>query len=105
LRINYFFATKWLIFTWNLIQLYHLPRPTSPTADSKAVKLEAQVLRFKTLDTSPLSHQSGGRGTQRVVHDAFLAASENGFAFRQGSEGERSWRCTLPGTVATLEFT
>ena len=41
-----------------------------------------------------------------VLGDTFLTASENGFLFGGGkSQADDTWRCAVPGTLSSMEFT
>lgn len=42
--------------------------------------------------------------TVQVLPNTFLASSENGFMLSRPGVDDSAWRCTVPGGIASLEW-
>ena len=56
-------------------------------------------------DMTEINHSETTREEAYILHDTFMAGSENGFLFNPKRRGQppNSWTCTVPGAFATLE--
>ncbi|KAF8073476.1 hypothetical protein FPV67DRAFT_749080 [Lyophyllum atratum] len=84
------------------VMFFH--RPKSAKIEVPATKRPdiASAMRFLTCTETSLDAVDDEMGEVQTLQDTFVAASENGFLLSRPQE--KVWTCTVPGSVASLEW-